>query len=147
MILTGISVACEALLGFNLLTPSRVSFRETSLKLNFGLSISFILFLIEVILECSLYLSNESFTESVKNSTDGSLIDGFAGNDKFLTILQKILLNVSAISSSLDNVTLLSIKFIVSLWFISSEKGVLQVAKTSYYQQFCLFLYSQNIPF
>ena len=83
MILTGISVACEALFGFNLLTPSRVSFRETSLKLNFGLSISLILFLIEVILECSLYLSNESFTESVKSSIDGSLIDRFAGNVKF----------------------------------------------------------------
>ena len=47
--------------------------------------------------------------------TRSSLIEGFSGNDKFLSMLQKHLLDVFAISSSLDQVTPLSIKFIVSL--------------------------------
>ena len=49
-ILTGLSVACEAFLGFNLLTTSNVLFRETTLKLNFGLLMLAILFLIDVLL-------------------------------------------------------------------------------------------------
>ena len=46
---------------------------------------------------------------------NGSLMEGFSGNDRFFAILQKYLLNVSAISSSLDKVTLSSTKFVVSL--------------------------------
>ena len=42
-------------------------------------------------------------------------MEGLSGSDTFLAMLQKYLLNVSAISSSLDKVTSLSIKFIVSL--------------------------------
>ena len=44
-------------------------------------------------------------TGSVKSSTDGSLIEGPSDNDKVLAMLQKYLMNVSAISSSLDKVT------------------------------------------
>ena len=50
--------------------------------------------------------------------TGGSLIEGFSDNDKILAMVQKYLLSVSTISSSLDKVTSLSIKFIVSLWLI-----------------------------
>ena len=74
-----------------------------------------ILFLIDAMLGWSLCFSNASITESVKSSADVSLIEGLSGSDKFLVMLQKYLLNVSAISSSLDEVTSLSIKFIVSL--------------------------------
>ena len=55
----------------------------------------------------SLYFSNASVTGSVKSSTDGSLIEGFSGNYKFSAMLEKYLLNVFAISSSLDKVNTL----------------------------------------
>ena len=49
----------------------------------------------------------------------GSLIEGLSGSDTFLAMLQKYLLNVSAISLSFDKVTYQSItnqvKAIVSL--------------------------------
>ena len=101
IILTGISAACEAFLRFNLLTPFNVSFRETNLKLNFGLSMLVILFLIDLMLGWSLYFSNASITGSVKRLTDGSLIEGLSDSDKFLVMLQKYLLNVSATLSGL----------------------------------------------
>ena len=41
----------------------------------------------------------------VKGSTDGSLMEEFSGNNKFLAMLQKYLLNVSAVFLSLDKVT------------------------------------------
>ena len=50
MVLTDISVASEAFLGSNLLIPSKILFSQTKLKLNFGLSILAVLFLIDVIL-------------------------------------------------------------------------------------------------
>ena len=115
-----------------------------------------ILFLIDVMLGWSLYFSNASITESVKSSTDGFLIEGLSGSDKFLAMVQKYLLNVSTISSSLDKVTSLSIEFLyvkicnfnlVSIWFILSEKRGFTVCQNFfYYQQYCWFLYSHNIP-
>ena len=69
-----------------------------------------------------LLYKQSGITGSVKSSAEGSLIEGLSGSDMFLAMLQKYLLNVSAISSSLDKVTSLSIKFIASLWFILSEK-------------------------
>ena len=53
----------------------------------------------------------------------------FSVNDTFFGILQNYLLNVSASSLSLDNIPPLQIKFIVSLWFILSEKTGLTVCQ------------------
>ena len=58
-------------------------------------------------------MSNATFAGSAKGSTDNSLMEGFSGNNKFLAMLQKYLLNDSQISSSLDKVTRLSITFVV----------------------------------
>ena len=80
-------------------------------------------------------------TGSVKSSAEGSLIEGLSGSDMFLAMLQKYLLNVSAISSSLDKVTSLSIKFIVSLWFILSEKRGLTVCQNFLLSAILWFLY------
>ena len=51
IILTAISVASQTFLGITLLTPYKGSFRETKLKLDFGLSIPSILFSIDTIIE------------------------------------------------------------------------------------------------
>ena len=62
-----------------------------------------------------IFFFRVSFTGSLESSTGGSLMKGLSGKDNFLGMLQIYLLNVSAISSSLDIATSLSIKFIVSL--------------------------------
>ena len=57
------------------------------------------------------------------NWTSGGkgLMEGFSCTDKFFAILEKYILNVSAISSSLNKVTPISIKFVVSLRLVLSE--------------------------
>lgn len=74
-------------------------------------------------------MSDASFAASVNRSTDGSLMEVFSVNDTFFGILQNYLLNVSASSLSLDNIPPLQNKFIVSSWFILSEKTGLTVCQ------------------
>ena len=88
IILTAISVASQTFLGITLLTPYKGSFRETKLKLDFGLSIPSILFSIDTIIEWSFYFCNVSFTVLVKSSTDGSLMEWLSGNDKILAMFK-----------------------------------------------------------
>ena len=61
-------------------------------------------------------MSDASFAASVNRSTDGSLMEVFSVNDTFFGILQNYLWNVSASSSSLDNIPPLQIKFIQFLY-------------------------------
>ena len=123
IVLIVMSVACETFLGFEFFTRFKISFRETNLKLNFWLFILIILFLINVTLRWPLYFSNASFTGSAKSYTDGSLMEGFSGNDKFLAMFKKKFefpcnLYMSRYSNSL------SIKFIVfCIIFVSEKKG------------------------
>ena len=103
IVLIVMSVACQAFLGFEFLTPFKVSFRQTNLKLNFWLFILIILFLINVILRWPLYFSNASFTGSAKSYTDGSLMEQFSGNDKILAMFTS--LNFPAICTWVDILT------------------------------------------
>ena len=73
----------------------------------------------------ALYIPRTGFTGSANSSTDGSLMKEFSGYDKFFAILQKYILNVFAISSSLHKVTPLSIKSIEKRGFTGCQKFLL----------------------
>ena len=99
------------------------------LKLNFGLFILEVLYLIQIILGWPLHFSTEAFTLSAHKLEVWSSKQGSFGSDRFLTILQKYLLKVSAIYLSFWRIVSFSTKLIISLCLSLSEKSGLTVCQ------------------